>query len=103
MALTGKKIITDSYGESYSKTRQYTARSKGAQEAHEAIRPTFMEQTKIEGNAAEKKLYDLIWKRTLASQMADALVDKTQIFLDNGKPSHVFVATGEVIVFEGFS
>ena len=103
MALaSAKKIITDSYGESYSKTRQYTARSKGAQEAHEAIRPTFMEQTKIEGNAAEKKLYDLIWKRTLASQMADALVDKTQIFLDNGKPSHVFVATGEVIVFEGF-
>ncbi len=99
---SAKKIITNTYGAEYGKTRQYTARSKGAQEAHEAIRPTFMDLAKVEGNVAEKKLYDLIWKRTLASQMADALVDKTQISINKGKSADIFTATGEVIVFDGF-
>ena len=103
MALgAAKKIIGESFGPEYVKTRQYATRSKGAQEAHEAIRPTFMEQTKTEGSAAEKKLYELIWKRTLASQMADAEVDKTQIAIQNSHSANIFTATGEVIVFEGF-
>ncbi|MDD5314017.1 MAG: type I DNA topoisomerase, partial [Bacteroidales bacterium] len=103
MALgAAKKIVGESFGPEYVKTRQYATRSKGAQEAHEAIRPTFMEQTKIEGSAAEKKLYELIWKRTLASQMADAEVDKTQIAIQNSHSANIFTATGEVIVFEGF-
>ncbi|HPV87733.1 MAG TPA: type I DNA topoisomerase [Bacteroidales bacterium] len=97
-----KKVITGSFGPEYSKTRQYATRTKGAQEAHEAIRPTFMEQTSIEGTALEKKLYELIWKRTLASQMADAQVDKTQITITSGKTSGFFTATGEVVTFDGF-
>ena len=94
MALgAAKKIVGESFGPEYVKTRQYATRSKGAQEAHEAIRPTFMEQTKIEGSAAEKKLYELIWKRTLASQMADAEVDKTQIAIQNSHTANIFTAT----------
>ena len=102
-----KEEITKLYGEQYSKTRQYHTSSKGAQEAHEAIRPTYMSQTEIEGNPQEKRLYDLIWKRTIASQMADAEIEKTtvEISISNLK-SEVsnlkFVAQGEVVKFDGF-
>jgi len=91
-----KEEITKLYGEEYSKVRQYHTSSKGAQEAHEAIRPSYMDQPTIEGTAQEKKLYDLIWKRTIASQMADAEIEKTTVEI--GK----FVATGEVVKFDGF-
>ena len=74
-----KKEIVDLYGDNYSKTRKYHTSSKGAQEAHEAIRPTYMDKNKIEGSAQEKRLYELIWKRTIASQMADAEIEKTTI------------------------
>ena len=74
-----KQEIVNLYGEAYSKTRQYHTSSKGAQEAHEAIRPTYMDQTEIEGTAQEKRLYELIWKRTIASQMADAEIEKTTV------------------------
>ena len=97
-----KKVITETYGQEYSKTRQYATRSKTAQEAHEAIRPTFLETEEIKGSAAEKKLYGLIRKRTLASQMADALLDKTQITIGISQSDYTYVATGEVIVFDGF-
>ena len=102
-----KEEITRLYGEQYSKTRQYHTSSKGAQEAHEAIRPTYMEQTEIEGNPQEKRLYDLIWKRTTASQMADAEIEKTtvSIRIDNPAapaPSAQFIAQGEIIKFDGF-
>lgn len=99
---TAKKIITETYGSQYSKTRQYATRSKTAQEAHEAIRPTFLETEEIKGSAAEKKLYDLIRKRTLASQMADALIDKTQITIKTDRSPHLYIATGEIVVFDGF-
>jgi DNA topoisomerase-1 len=102
-----KEEIIKLYGEQYSKTRQYHTSSKGAQEAHEAIRPTYMSQTEIEGNPQEKRLYDLIWKRTAASQMTDAEIEKTtvEISISNLK-SEVsnlkFVAQGEVVKFDGF-
>lgn len=103
MALaSAKKIITESFGAQYSKTRQYATRSKGAQEAHEAIRPTFMEETEIDGTPTDKKLYELIWKRAIASQMADAQTDKTQVTIGSTKTANTFVATGEVVVFDGF-
>ena len=96
-----KDEIKTLYGEQYSKPRQYHTSSKGAQEAHEAIRPTYMDQQTIEGTAQEKKLYDLIWKRTIASQMADAEIEKTtvEIKMESGE---TFVATGEVVKFDGF-
>ena len=101
-----KEEIKNLYGEEYSKPRQYRTSSKGAQEAHEAIRPTYMNQTEIEGTAQEKKLYDLIWKRTAASQMADAQIEKTiaEIGLTaNGeKLTAKFIAQGEVVKFDGF-
>ncbi|HKM30813.1 MAG: type I DNA topoisomerase [Bacteroidales bacterium] len=97
-----KKVITETYGPEYSKTRQYATRSKSAQEAHEAIRPTFLETDQIKGTAVEKKLYDLIRKRTLASQMADAQIDKTQITINDSNTPETFTATGEVVVFDGF-
>lgn len=99
---TAKKVIKDTFGAEYCKTRQYATKSKGAQEAHEAIRPTFIENTSIEGTAAERKLYDLVWKRTVASQMADAEVDKTQVQIAVSNSSHRFIANGEVITFDGF-
>jgi DNA topoisomerase-1 len=97
-----KEEIIRLYGEDYSKVRQYHTSSKGAQEAHEAIRPTYMENTTIEGTSQEKRLYDLIWKRTAASQMADAQIEKTtaNITIDNSKEQ--FIANGEVITFDGF-
>ncbi|MBR1545329.1 MAG: type I DNA topoisomerase [Prevotella sp.] len=101
-----KEEIKSLYGEEYSKPRQYHTSSKGAQEAHEAIRPTYMNQTEIEGTAQEKKLYELIWKRTAASQMADAEIEKTvaEIGLTaNGELlTAKFIAQGEVVKFDGF-
>ena len=97
-----KEEIKKLYGEEYCKSRQYRTNSKGAQEAHEAIRPTYMEQTEIEGTAQEKKLYDLIWKRTAASQMADAEIEKTTVNISVSGINEQFVAQGEVVKFDGF-
>jgi len=100
-----KEEIAKLYGEQYSKPRQYHTSSKGAQEAHEAIRPTYMDQSSIDGTAQEKKLYDLIWKRTIASQMADAELEKTTVSITNSNQSTAngqFVAQGEVVKFDGF-
>ena len=94
--------IRESYGEEYLKSRNFTTRSKGAQEAHEAIRPTYMDQSTAEGNKAEQRLYELIWKRTIASQMSEAQLEKTTItILVSGTPER-FIATGEVLKFDGF-
>ncbi|MBR1415727.1 MAG: type I DNA topoisomerase [Prevotella sp.] len=95
-----KEEITSQYGAEYSKVRQYHTSSKGAQEAHEAIRPTYMNQTAIEGTQQERRLYDLIWKRTAASQMADAEIEKTTVEITTGEAN--FVANGEVVKFDGF-
>jgi len=95
-------VINSMYGKEYVNTRNFITKTKGAQEAHEAIRPTFMKNSSIEGNSTEKKLYDLIWKRTLASQMSDALLEKTNIRISNSKTPEIFVATGEVLKFDGF-
>jgi len=97
-----KQEIVKLYGEQYSKTRQYHTSSKGAQEAHEAIRPTYMDQTEIEGTAQEKRLYELIWKRTIASQMADAEIEKTTVNINISTVDDQFVAQGEVVKFDGF-
>ena len=97
-----KQVITEQMGKEYVKTRQYQTNSKGAQEAHEAIRPTYIEQTQIEGTQQERKLYDLIWKRTIASQMADAEIEKTQVTISIDGMEEYFVANGEVVKFDGF-
>ena len=97
-----KEEITRLYGKEYSKTRQYHTNAKGAQEAHEAIRPTYMDQTEIDGTAQEKRLYELIWKRTIASQMADAEIEKTTVNINISTSSEQFVAQGEVVKFDGF-
>ena len=97
-----KKEIIEQYGEKYSKVRKYHTNSKGAQEAHEAIRPTYMSNIQIEGTIQEKRLYDLIWKRTIASQMADAEIEKTTINIDISTADEQFIANGEVITFDGF-
>lgn len=97
-----KGVVRDMYGENYLKSRNYATSSKGAQEAHEAIRPTYMANTTIEGTIPEKRLYELIWKRTIASQMADAVVEKTTVNIAISGHSDSFVATGEVTVFDGF-
>ncbi|MBP3331136.1 MAG: type I DNA topoisomerase [Tidjanibacter sp.] len=97
-----KAEIIKEFGEEYSAWRTYKTKSKGAQEAHEAIRPTYIEKHTIEGTATEKKLYDLIWKRTVASQMAAAKTEKTTITISDGKRKEQFVVMGEVIVFDGF-
>ncbi|MBR2290954.1 MAG: type I DNA topoisomerase [Prevotella sp.] len=97
-----KEEIVKLYGAEYSKTRQYHTSSKGAQEAHEAIRPTYMDKTEIEGNPQEKRLYDLIWKRTTASQMADAEIEKTTVNITISGSDEQFVAQGEVVKFDGF-
>lgn len=95
-------VITEQCGSKYLHVRKYTTKSKGAQEAHEAIRPTYISHQTIEGTPQEKKLYDLIWKRSVASQMADAQVERTIIQIENDKNEHLFIAKGEVITFEGF-
>lgn len=97
-----KEEITKQFGAEYHKSRQFATKSKGAQEAHEAIRPTYMSNTTIEGDASQKRLYDLIWKRTIASQMADAVLEKTNININISNSSEQFVAIGEVIKFDGF-
>ena len=99
---TSRQAITDLMGEKYVKTRQFATKSKGAQEAHEAIRPTYMTNETIHGTAQEQKLYELIWKRTIASQMADAELEKTTATISISNSNEVFVATGEVITFDGF-
>jgi DNA topoisomerase I len=97
-----RELIISEYGEKYSKTRQFKTRSKGAQEAHEAIRPAYPDTATITGNQNEKKLYELIWKRTIASQMADAVVERTTIGIEMNNSKVLFSATGEVIKFDGF-
>ena len=103
---TSKEEITNLWGKEYSHTRQFHTHSKGAQEAHEAIRPTYMSKATIEGTAQERRLYDLIWKRTIASQMADAQIEKTTVEIsinNNGnKQPYAFIAQGEVVKFDGF-
>ncbi|GAB6008879.1 type I DNA topoisomerase [Dysgonomonas reticulitermitis] len=100
---TAKAEVESAYGKQYSKVRQFSTKSKGAQEAHEAIRPTYMSEHTISGTAQEKKLYDLIWKRTIASQMADAELEKTTVTVDISNSKDLkFVAVGEVIKFDGF-
>ncbi|MDD4777418.1 MAG: type I DNA topoisomerase [Fermentimonas sp.] len=99
---TAKTEIIDQYGEKYHKTRQYTTKSKGAQEAHEAIRPTFISEHEVGGTAQEQKLYNLIWKRTIASQMADAELERTTANISISNSDGRFVANGEVIKFDGF-
>ena len=97
-----KEAIIKMMGENYVHPRHFETKTKGAQEAHEAIRPTYMENQSIEGSAQEKKLYDLIWKRTIASQMADAELEKTTATISISGNKDVFTATGEVIKFDGF-
>ncbi|MCB9190995.1 MAG: type I DNA topoisomerase [Flavobacteriales bacterium] len=99
---TAKEEIGKLYGEEYSKTRKYSSKSKGAQEAHEAIRPTYMSVQKVDGDAAQKRLYDLIWKRTIASQMADAELERTTVTVGVSTSDLNFTAQGEVIKFDGF-
>ena len=99
---TIKKEIIGEFGEKYLKTRQYKTKSKGAQEAHEAIRPTYIEHHEIAGPANEKKLYELIWKRTIASQMSEALLEKTTVNIRISNRKELLIATGEVLLFEGF-
>lgn len=99
---TSKAYITENFGTEYSKTRQYRTHTKGAQEAHEAIRPTFIENTEIEGSAQEKKLYNLIWKRTIACQMADAKVLNTNLKVASDKRTERFNTQATQILFDGF-
>ena len=99
---TAKKFIIENFGEEYSKTRQFKTHSKGAQEAHEAIRPTFIDNTEIEGTAQEQKLYNLIWKRTVASQMADAKVLNTTLKIASDKRPEKFNAQATQVLFDGF-
>lgn len=97
-----KKEITSQFGEKYSKTRNFSTKTKGAQEAHEAIRPTYIDQKSVDGSSQEQKLYELIWKRTIASQMSEAQLEKTQISIQPDGSERKFIAKGEVIVFDGF-
>ena len=97
-----KEEVIKLFGEKYHQIRNYKTKTKGAQEAHEAIRPSYLNRTTIEGNSAEKRLYELIWKRTVASQMAAAEIDRTVITIDTNNNEAQFIATGEVIRFDGF-
>lgn len=99
---TAKQKIISMLGEKYHQFRQYKNKSKGAQEAHEAIRPTYIDNEEISGTNQEKKLYDLIWKRTIASQMAEAELEKTTVTIDISTVPEKFVASGEVLIFDGF-
>jgi DNA topoisomerase-1 len=96
------KMITQEFGDKYLNRRQYKTKSKGAQEAHEAIRPTYFENQTIAGTATEKKLYELIWKRTIASQMSDAALEKTTVTIGISTQKEKFIAVGEVLKFDGF-
>ncbi len=97
-----KQTIIQTMGEKYHQVRQYKTKSKGAQEAHEAIRPAYIDQEEISGTAQEKRLYELIWKRTIASQMSDAEIEKTTVTIDISTVPEKFVASGEVLIFDGF-
>ena len=99
---TSRETIEKIMGSEYVKTRQFSTHTKGAQEAHEAIRPTYMCNEKVEGTAQEQRLYELIWKRTIASQMADAQLEKTTATIGMDSTDKKFVASGEVITFDGF-
>ena len=99
---TAKQKIVELHGENYVKIRKYATTSKGAQEAHEAIRPTYMANETISGTNQEQRLYDLIWKRTIASQMEDAIIEKTTVSINISNDNEKFVATGEVLIFDGF-
>ncbi len=99
---TSKAEIISMAGQKYVHTRRFNTKTKGAQEAHEAIRPSYMNAHSVDGTTQEKKLYELIWKRTIASQMSDAELEKTSIFINISGSNHKFAATGEVIVFDGF-
>ncbi|MEX0982700.1 MAG: type I DNA topoisomerase [Bacteroidales bacterium] len=108
LSLSGLAISTASaeikaqFGEKYLKVRKYATKSKGAQEAHEAIRPTYISNRSIKGSSQEQRLYELIWKRTIASQMSDALLERTTVKIDISNAEEHFVATGEVLIFDGF-
>ena len=97
-----KQEITKHFGEKYSSAHNYKTKTKGAQEAHEAIRPSYIDRVEIEGTSTEKRLYDLIWKRTVASQMVAAEVDRTTIVIDQQGSQNQFIANGEVVRFDGF-
>ena len=99
---TTKQKITGLHGEEYVKIRKYHTKSKGAQEAHEAIRPTYMNNETVAGSSQEQRLYELIWKRTMASQMADARLEKTTVTISVSTAPEVFTTSGEVIIFDGF-
>lgn len=99
---TSKKKIQELHGDKYIKIRKYKTKTKGAQEAHEAIRPTYMDQETVDGPNQEQRLYDLIWKRTIASQMADAELEKTTVTISISNAGEKFVASGEVLIFDGF-
>jgi DNA topoisomerase-1 len=99
---TAKQKIQELHGDKYVKTRNYKTKTKGAQEAHEAIRPTYMNNETVDGTNQEKRLYDLIWKRTIASQMADAELEKTTVTISISNAKEKFVASGEVLLFDGF-
>jgi len=94
--------IKERFGENYLKTRNFSTKTKGAQEAHEAIRPAYLEQSTVDGSRAEQRLYELIWKRTIASQMSEAQLEKTTIAIAVSGAKERFVATGEVLKFDGF-
>ena len=100
---TSKEVITEQYGKEYVHTRQFHTKAKGAQEAHEAIRPTYMSTLSAGANKDEQRLYELIWKRTIASQMSEAESEKTTIEVSVHGSKYAFVATGEVILFDGFT
>ena len=97
-----KQEISKHFGEKYSSAHNYKTKTKGAQEAHEAIRPSYIDRVEIDGTAAEKRLFDLIWKRTVASQMVAAEVDRTTVVIDMNGSESQFVASGEVVRFDGF-
>jgi len=97
-----KKEIENLFGKEYHKSRQYQTKSKGAQEAHEAIRPTYFSNKEIDGNDQEKRLYELIWQRAIASQMKEAQIEKTIVTIKGQKLKYDFIATGKVILFDGF-
>jgi DNA topoisomerase I len=99
---SAKSVILNDFGENYLHTRTFKTKAKGAQEAHEAIRPTSIENHDVSGTDREKRLYDLIWKRTLASQMSDAKLERTTIDISISNDDHKFVAVGEVLKFDGF-
>ena len=99
---TARQYICDNFGEDYSQVRQYRTKAKGAQEAHEAIRPTYIQNTEIEGTPQEKKLYELIWKRTVASQMADARILRTDIKVSSDKGEEKFNVQASQVLFDGF-